>query len=207
MSTEQPPLRHAWLDLFLQLLPILAGITLLNIAIRLKCDRNLPCENCQKRNQAQSCTYVHATLREKSSQVQKSGAGSKDVQSQIKHLEDLVISLMNQTTGNNNLLPQGDPLQTTLERSLENHAADEPIEQGTNASLTGTAESFGRISIEDEKADFKGDEHWVASKSFLSQFLQTLHVFISCVYVLHYDPHTTSCSVLVCCKLTFISSS
>lgn len=164
VTIEQPSPNHARLSLFLPSLYVFISIVLLKLAVRLKCDRNLPCENCLKRNQAPSCTYVHATLREKSSQIQKSGAGSKDLQSQIRHLENLVISLMNQTTSTNGLPPRGDSQQTTPESSPENHAVDELVEQATNASLTGTAESFGRISIEDEKANFKGDEHWVASE-------------------------------------------
>jgi len=102
---------------------------------------------------------VHATLREKTSKVEKAGNGAKDVQSQIRHLEDLVISLMNQTT--NNVPPQNHS-QATPESSPEHLDDVLHAENATNAGMMGTAESFGRISIEDKKQNYVGGDHWVA---------------------------------------------
>jgi hypothetical protein len=79
--------------------PQITGLSrILLIIHRLKCDRNLPCENCMKRELASSCTYVHQGVRNASSQVQKPGGGSKDVRERVQHLERLVIDLMDKIT-------------------------------------------------------------------------------------------------------------
>jgi hypothetical protein len=131
---------------------------------RLKCDRNWPCENCVKRNLSSSCTYAHAALREKSSSIQKSTNGQKDVQSQLQHLEELVVSLMNKsnrngpssTTNNLQATPQSFPdLTSTNELS-------QPIETPGGNILKDTATVLGRISIEDDQPSYVGSAHWTA---------------------------------------------
>ncbi len=102
---------------------------------------------------------MHATLREKTSKVEKAGNGTKDVQSQIRHLEDLVISLMNQTTSN---VPPQNHRQATPESSPEHLDDTLHAENLRSSSMTGTAESFGRISIEDKKQNYVGGDHWAA---------------------------------------------
>ncbi|PVH78081.1 hypothetical protein DL98DRAFT_422592 [Cadophora sp. DSE1049] len=138
---------------------------------KLKCDRNLPCENCVKRNQATTCTYVHAPTREKSSQVSKAssgGTGSREVQSQIRHLEEMVITLMNQTSKtkpvtaaprNDLVTPESSPDHGIL-TSEESEDGEQVTLSGT--SLGDTAESFGRISMEDDQANYVGSAHWAA---------------------------------------------
>ncbi len=127
-----------------------------------------------KRNQAPTCTYVHANLRDKTSQVQKStSTSSKDVKSQIQHLEDLVLSLMNRTNGDAPATTESQQ-QLTPQSSLEHGSRllDASFQQGYGLNLTGAAESLGRISIEDKQKNYVGGGHWTASKAlFLSTYL------------------------------------
>ena len=132
--------------------------------LRLKCDRNLPCENCVKRNLSSSCTYVHAALREKSSSIQKSTNGQKDVQSQLQHLEELVVSLMNKSNRNGSSSTTGN-LQATPQSSPDLTAANElgqPTETLGRNILKDTATVLGRISIEDDQPSYVGSAHWTA---------------------------------------------
>ncbi|CZR61340.1 related to transcription activator protein acu-15 [Phialocephala subalpina] len=143
---------------------------------KLKCDRTMPCENCVKRNLAASCTYVHASLlKDKDKpQVQKSSSSQapKDVQSQVRRLEELVISLMNKTNKN-----AGNGNQDHVTRPDQSPSSSDGIEvdegEGGVGGIDGvdrgdrrlkdTALSFGRITIdEDERANYVGSAHWAA---------------------------------------------
>ncbi|KAH7412751.1 hypothetical protein BKA64DRAFT_337135 [Cadophora sp. MPI-SDFR-AT-0126] len=138
---------------------------------KLKCDRNLPCENCVKRNQATTCAYVHASAREKPSQVSKANSGgtaSRDVQNQIRHLEEMVITLMNKTSKNRAVTatPRNDLVtpETSPDHGVPTSEESEDGEQVTlsGTSFSDTAESFGRISMEDDQANYVGSDHWAA---------------------------------------------
>jgi hypothetical protein len=142
---------------------------LLLIKPRLKCDRQLPCANCAKRDLSSSCTFIHANIREKSSGVQKPTSGSKDFQSQIRRLEDLVVSLMNQTANNGSLAPENRS-SSTSESSLDRgapalSAADEYLRPGSDGGSfqdQDAAASLGRISLEDNHPNYVGSSHWAA---------------------------------------------
>jgi hypothetical protein len=135
------------------------------VFLRLKCDRNLPCENCVKRNLSSSWTYVHAALREKSSSVHNSANSQKDVQSQLRHLEELVISLMNKgnkkgsssTTSNLQATPQSSPDLLSAANALS-----QPTEALGRNILKDTDTILGHISIEDDQPSYVRSAHWSA---------------------------------------------
>jgi len=86
---------------------------------------------------------------------------------------------MNQTNGNS----KPGVGQTTPESSPDNHHYDEglggsttAVEQisGRNGSLMGTAESLGRMEIEDKKMNYVGGDHWVASQ-YIIYLLSKVH--------------------------------
>jgi hypothetical protein len=147
------------------------------ISHRLKCDRAVPCENCTKRDLASSCTYIHAGLRDKpssSSSVQKvnaASAGPKDVQSRVRHLEGLVVSLMHRNALKTPA-PKSQPQASLQPREtsgpdIESWQAQPIAEQLQERSsdlrdLRATSDSFGRISIEDEQPNYVGAAHWAA---------------------------------------------
>ncbi|PMD40601.1 hypothetical protein L207DRAFT_528925 [Hyaloscypha variabilis F] len=131
---------------------------------KLKCDRQLPCENCVKRNAASTCTYVHGQ-RERSSQVSKSNSAPKDVQSQVRHLEELVISLMDKTAKNAALAAKTQPPITPDELSVSTSSNATSPSQSSDPVIANTADTeefFGRISIEDNQLSYVGQSHWAA---------------------------------------------
>jgi hypothetical protein len=131
--------------------------------------------SCVKRNSASTCTYVHGQ-RERSSQVQKSSSSPKDVQSQVRHLEELVISLMNKTAKNTALSEKPQPPITPDASSVSNSSnATSPshsTDQVANTTVD-TEESFGRISIEDDQLNYVGSSHWTTILDNVSTFLHS----------------------------------
>ncbi|TVY14613.1 Fusarisetin A cluster transcription factor fsa6 [Lachnellula arida] len=129
---------------------------------KLRCDRNLPCQNCIKRDLSASCTYNHVNVRrDKATPTHKSSAtgNPKDLQSQISHLEELVITLMNKTNRNGNgnaSLEDSTRILQEESRSLEDQRTEEVHD------IKEAEKSFGRINIEDDQPNYVGSTHWVA---------------------------------------------
>jgi hypothetical protein len=91
-----------------------------------------------------------------------SNSGSRDVQSQISRLEELVISLMNKTNPNG-LVSSGNQQVSSEDDtrpSLDGHRVDDPWTEVNG--LKETEESFGRINIDDEQPNYVGSTHWAA---------------------------------------------
>lgn len=127
--------------------------------------------SCVKRNSASTCTYVHGQ-RERSSQVSKSSNAPKDVQSQVRHLEELVISLMNRTAKNSALSSKPQPPITPDESTISTSSnATTPSSDQVANSAVDTEESFGRISIEDNQLNYVGQSHWAAILDNVSEIL------------------------------------
>ena len=155
---------------------------LLLIKPRLKCDRQLPCVNCAKRGLSSSCTFIHANIREKNFGVQKPTSGSKDFQSQIRRIEDLVVSLMNQTANNGPLGPENRSNSTSESSSDRDAPASDAAGEYSRPGLDGgsfqdqdAAASLGRISLEDNHPNYVGSSHWAAILDSVSiQFVLTL---------------------------------
>ncbi|CAG8962355.1 hypothetical protein HYFRA_00014152 [Hymenoscyphus fraxineus] len=132
---------------------------------KLKCDRNSPCQNCIKRDLSSSCTFIHAGIRrEKAAALQKSGnVGRKDVQSQISHLEQLVVSLMKKSGG----VDQNRLGISHVPSSDDPRASDFSSSTGEDqwteiTGLSNTTESFGMINIDDDQPNYVGSSHWAA---------------------------------------------
>lgn len=135
---------------------------------RLKCDRTMPCQNCVKRSLASSCTYIHAALVRDKAQIQKTIQAPKDVQTQVRRLEELVISLMHKT--NKGVLPSRgqdhvtpDPSPTSSEHLADSIEEKCQTNNAPRSQLKDTALSLGRITIgEDHRANYVGSAHWSA---------------------------------------------
>ncbi|TGO19249.1 hypothetical protein BTUL_0005g00980 [Botrytis tulipae] len=123
---------------------------------RLKCDRNSPCNNCSKRDLSSSCTYIHNS-RAKTSHTQRTREKPKDVQDRIQQLEELVVILMNQakdtTTPSKPTISPGSRNSTIKPRELS---------WPDDATISESADSIGRISVEDEVQNYVGGAHWAA---------------------------------------------
>ncbi|KAG4028087.1 hypothetical protein MFRU_024g00570 [Monilinia fructicola] len=123
---------------------------------KLKCDRNSPCNNCFKRGLSSSCTYIHNS-REKTSSTQRAKTKSKDVQERIQDLEKLVVALMNQKKDMSATSSQAVPPDYHAS-TAESSTSSWPDDSTTSES----ADSFGRVSIEDELPNYVGGAHWAA---------------------------------------------
>ena len=129
---------------------------------RLKCDRGNPCDNCIKRDLAASCTFIHAAaVRAKPAQAQRSvnGHNQKDIHDRIRHLEGLVVSLMQQQ-------PPSTPHHVSL---AANNTATSPPKapyssptSNENTALDNASSSLGLITIEDNQSKYIGGSHWAA---------------------------------------------
>lgn len=63
---------------------------------KMRCDRVLPCDNCMNRGDVDGCTYTFPGLHKKNTVRTLNGAPNgfpSELQSRIKHLESLVLSL------------------------------------------------------------------------------------------------------------------
>ncbi|ESZ97779.1 hypothetical protein SBOR_1788 [Sclerotinia borealis F-4128] len=123
---------------------------------KLKCDRNSPCNNCSKRDLSSSCTYIHNS-REKTSKAQKVKDKPKDVQERIQHLEELVVALMSQVK-DKTLVP-GPTVPPDHQPSI--FKGPKPS-WPDDATVSESADSIGRISVEDELQNYVGGAHWAA---------------------------------------------
>ncbi len=127
---------------------------------RLKCDRNLPCENCVKRELSTSCSYVHTGVRSVGVHAHKSGSGSRDVQHRIDHLEKLVLSLASNGSVKSSVVP-------TASQGPDLRMPDTPS-SGVFAQVTDrsdvkeTVKSLGHISLEDNHPSYVGSAHWAS---------------------------------------------
>jgi hypothetical protein len=122
-----------------------------------------------KRDISSSCTYLHTSPRAKPVHVQRDHgrSGSKDVQERIRHLEELVITLMNQDQPKNAPTQPPQPSQHTPPPPLSSNAvfdADVIREPREDDPLSETIDRMGRVSLDDkhEQQFYIGGGHWAA---------------------------------------------
>lgn len=118
--------------------------------------------------------------RDKPSSVQKASSNSKDIQSQITHLEELVVSLMNKS---NNV---GTSSRTDSSAGMdENNSSPQlpqdcpwecPEDTWTEInSVKDTTESVGLISLRDDNLGYVGGSHWEAILDNVRLLFPSLH--------------------------------
>jgi hypothetical protein len=90
-------------------------------------------------------------------------SATRDVQSQISHLEELVVSLMNRTSklGSTSSVSESGKSSYSPSENTSPHNGISDDNTG-NISLQDTAESFGRISMDEEQPNYVGGAHWAA---------------------------------------------
>lgn len=76
----------------------------------------------------------------------------KDVQERIQHLEELVVALMDEAKDNTatSRLAQPSPIKPPT------------LSWPDDATISESADSIGRISVEDELQNYVGGAHWAA---------------------------------------------
>jgi Fungal specific transcription factor domain len=118
---------------------------------RLKCDRQSPCSNCTKRGQGSTCYFSHP----RGGRIDK-GNGA-DVQSRVKHLESLVLGLMN--------AQRGEPLQTPSDSlgagSQQGSDFDHDM-SNDNDQQEQTLQALGKLDVSGSNTQYVGHEHWAS---------------------------------------------
>ncbi|KAL7275270.1 hypothetical protein RUND412_001798 [Rhizina undulata] len=165
---------------------------------KLKCNRAHPCENCVRRSDAGSCSYVttpHASS--SSSRARKHSAGSSpgssdEMQSRIDRLEGLVLSLM---SGNGTAVsPRDRERFTSSERrdlraskGLEDEDLDDMAMRSVHEEAHETDEveddveevrgALGVMKVHCGRSFYRGETHWAAILSEITEvknfFLET----------------------------------
>ncbi|KAF8542980.1 hypothetical protein BDD12DRAFT_774351 [Trichophaea hybrida] len=149
---------------------------------KLKCNRQTPCENCVRRNDASSCTYATNTHSHRYRKVGSSGStGSDEMQSRIDRLEGLVLSLMSGNTNHQSPPRQRDG-QSSSSVYPDSHDGDEEEDDNTmghDGRETPSDHQGGQtVHVEDEVEEvrnalglmkvhggrtfYRGGEYWAA---------------------------------------------
>ena len=134
---------------------------------RVRCDRVHPCSNCASRGLGTSCVYAPnsvAALPKRS---------SSSVQDRIKQLENLVLSLMQETASRSHTSPS-DPLQLPSE-AMHSHTNPTPSESGYHEPrappsrtdeiqrpVSPSPSDHGNISIQKSAVSYVSSAHWAA---------------------------------------------
>ncbi|KAE8449401.1 hypothetical protein EG329_008302 [Mollisiaceae sp. DMI_Dod_QoI] len=130
---------------------------------KLKCDRMKPCVNCTKRGQPESCDYI----KQESSRGRPAGLQeTANVQERVRHLEDMVMTLLNSQTIRSQDVPTAEksPSATRPAGSIK----DDGFSQSTAPSPDHQTDpnvpeaSLGKFTRARDQENFVGSEHWEA---------------------------------------------
>ncbi|KAI9374394.1 fungal-specific transcription factor domain-containing protein [Aspergillus egyptiacus] len=142
---------------------------------KLKCNRAHPCENCVKRGDARSCTYVQTNARKKNSASQAASNSPDDMQNRIDRLESLVLSLM--TNGSQSQGPAAAMAAISGAGSstgsgqhipdLDVYDEEAPIQEESETEQV--TKSFGIMKVDNNKSYYISDAHWASVLSEISE--------------------------------------
>lgn len=154
---------------------------------KLKCDRNRPCDQCEKRNRGVSCTYKPPALKSRA---------RHDVKGRVRQLEKLVVDLMNSknlvghpsiSSSNNrgssvagetgsrgplSMLAAQESHQTPPDSEGECAAQQDSGREDTVSDLTlGT---FGQLKVNGDETSYVGSIHWASVLASISDLKREL---------------------------------
>ncbi|EKG18166.1 hypothetical protein MPH_04555 [Macrophomina phaseolina MS6] len=131
---------------------------------KLKCNRQHPaCDQCVKRSRESHCNYVPPPPKDRTRKA-------KDMRGRIRHLESLVVDLMNGKDPRTLVLNPPDPqassrrLPTPDQPSPEHPvASDGPKTHSSSGDdEISFPSAFGALKISDEETTYMGGSHWMA---------------------------------------------
>ncbi|GME36962.1 hypothetical protein GTA08_BOTSDO09946 [Neofusicoccum parvum] len=131
---------------------------------KLKCNRQHPaCDQCVKRSREAQCNYVPPPPKDRTRKA-------KDMRGRIRHLESLVVDLMNGKDPRALSLNPADPqsssrrLPTPDQPSPEHHAASDGPKTHSSSGDDDLSfpSAFGALKISDEETMYMGGSHWMA---------------------------------------------
>ena len=145
-----------------------------NQAVRIRCDRQLPCSNCSSRALGSMCTYP-ANSTAKSQPTPPSplhGPGTAQVpqlQDRINQLESLVLNLMrqSQTTPSSAASPLEDPAHPhySTSPSRSGNGSERPAavtSEEPQREVSPSPSDYGSIRIQRTGISYVSSAHWAA---------------------------------------------
>lgn len=135
-------------------------------SVRLKCNRSHPCENCVKRGDTLSCTYVQPDVKRRSTTSQNPSTPD-EMQNRIGRLENLVLSLMTngaQAPGPAAAMAAISGSSSVGSRQDSQEAdADEDGDAQEESETEAVTRSLGVMKVDNNKCSFYvSDAHWVS---------------------------------------------
>ena len=137
---------------------------------RVKCDRNHPCQNCTKRGQAGTCTYLNASTYKRAGQPSTSSEAAS-MRQRVIQLERLLRSFIapsdagvSTTMDSQASASQGVNTSVNLFGVLDGseESTSDGDMSGTNIVLDRSCPPLGRISLENAETNYVGSAHWAA---------------------------------------------
>ena len=118
---------------------------------KLKCNKGQPaCDQCLKRSRGPSCVYRAPAVRHKS---------TENVKGRIKHLERLVVDLMNSDSNIRSPAVSNEISQSvTAEPLAPEQARHEPGQEGIHQM----GDAIGHMTISKGEMSYTGGLHWAA---------------------------------------------
>ncbi|KAL4815907.1 hypothetical protein BDW67DRAFT_163347 [Aspergillus spinulosporus] len=146
---------------------------------KLKCCRTHPCNNCLKRGEGNSCTFVGRGPRGRSSHGR---ASPTHVQDRLQHLENLIMSLAQQRKQGE---PQGQEVSPSYPEPVPEILAREqakmltppspPKPEGPSPESEGSPSGGdGKLLVKDTVTNYIYSAHWKAILEEINEFKQSL---------------------------------
>ncbi|KAL1976503.1 hypothetical protein VTN31DRAFT_2785 [Thermomyces dupontii] len=145
---------------------------------KLKCNRSHPCENCVKRGDTLSCTYVQPDVKRRSTTSQNPSTPD-EMQNRIGRLENLVLSLMTngaQAPGPAAAMAAISGSSSVGSRQDSQEAdADEDGDAQEESETEAVTRSLGVMKVDNNKCSFYvSDAHWVSVLNDIAEVRQYL---------------------------------
>ncbi|KAL4885983.1 hypothetical protein BJY04DRAFT_205219 [Aspergillus karnatakaensis] len=146
---------------------------------KLKCCRTHPCNNCMKRGEANSCTFIGRGPRGRTSHGQPSPT---HVQDRLQHLENLILSFAQKKKQDEHQGQESSPsLQPPAQDLSSNHqpAQTTPLvtsSEGTESENAGLSPGqCGKLVVTDSGTSYIDSAHWKAILEEISEFKESLY--------------------------------
>ncbi|KAE9374272.1 hypothetical protein N431DRAFT_464540 [Stipitochalara longipes BDJ] len=127
---------------------------------KVKCDRNQPCQNCTRRGQAGSCTFVDALVRRRV--APSSSSEARSMRQRVTQLEGMLRSFIEPSGGLATPRNYSEPpsSQSVDDSSKKSHG-DVNMDDGDRV-LEESNPSPGQLTLDNSETSYVGSTHWAA---------------------------------------------
>jgi len=127
---------------------------------RVRCDRNQPCQNCTRRGQAASCTFVDTPARKRA--PQSSSSETRSMRQRVTQLEGMLRSFIEPS---GSLASPRNYLETSSSQSTDDAGRKPPSDLDMKSGNTGLDESSpspGKLTLDNSQTSYVSTAHWAA---------------------------------------------